>query len=108
MPALHSYWLAIHVTAAVVASGIFTVGGAITVLYLVADRAESRIAAGEDPGAAGYVIGRVPPAARLDQLAFRTIAFAFPIWTFAVVAGAIWAENALGQLLELGPQETWC
>jgi len=107
VPALHSYWLAIHVTAAVIASGIFTVGAAITLLYLVADRAERRVAAGLEPGYGGYVLARVPSAERLDKLAFRTIAFAFPIWTFAVVAGAIWAEDAWGRYWGWDPKETW-
>ena len=107
VPALHSYWLAVHVTAAVIASGIFTVAAAITVLYLVADNAERRVARGDGPGAGGYVLDRVPTAARLDKLAFRTIAFAFPIWTFAVVAGAIWAEDAWGRYWGWDPKETW-
>jgi cytochrome c-type biogenesis protein CcsB len=34
-------------------------------------------------------------------------AFAFPIWTFAVIAGAIWAENAWGRYWGWDPKETW-
>ena len=42
------------------------------------------------PGAAKP---RLPPgSATLDRVAYRLIAFAFPIWTFAVIAGAIWAQ----------------
>jgi cytochrome c-type biogenesis protein CcsB len=107
VPALNSYWLPIHVTAAVVSAGIFTVAAAITLLYLVVDRAEQRVSRGLEAGWAGYLADRLPTADRLDRLAFRTIAFAFPIWTFAVVAGAIWAEDAWGRYWGWDPKETW-
>ncbi|MFD0468292.1 cytochrome c biogenesis protein CcsA [Nonomuraea thailandensis] len=35
VPALNSYWIAIHVTAAIVASGLLTLAGVAGVLYLV-------------------------------------------------------------------------
>lgn len=53
-----------------------------------------------------YAVPYLPPAAQLDNLAYRTIAFAFPIWTFAVVAGAIWAEEAWGRYWGWDPKET--
>ncbi|HUH06795.1 MAG TPA: c-type cytochrome biogenesis protein CcsB, partial [Egibacteraceae bacterium] len=53
-----------------------------------------------------YAVPYLPPAAKLDQLAYRTIAFAFPIWTFAVIAGAIWAEEAWGRYWGWDAKET--
>ena len=50
---------------------------------------------------------RVPPARTLDQLAYRTVVFAFPIWTFAIIAGAIWAQSAWGRYWGWDPKETW-
>src|SRR5438477_114134 len=49
----------------------------------------------------------LPPSETLDRLAYKTIAFAFPIWTFAVIAGAIWAESAWGRYWGWDPKETW-
>jgi cytochrome c-type biogenesis protein CcsB len=49
----------------------------------------------------------LPPAATLDRMAYRVIAFAFPIWTFAVIAGAIWAQSAWGRYWGWDPKETW-
>ena len=43
----------------------------------------------------------------LDRVAHRTAVFAFPIWTFAVIAGAIWAESAWGRFWGWDPKETW-
>ncbi|MQA94282.1 MAG: c-type cytochrome biogenesis protein CcsB [Streptosporangiales bacterium] len=104
VPALHSYWIAIHVTAAIIATGAFTVSGASTVMYLMADRAERKRAAGE---AVKGVLGRLPGAALLDRLAHRTVVFGFPLWTFAVIAGAIWADEAWGRYWGWDPKEVW-
>ena len=97
-PALHSYWIAIHVTAAVTATGTFAVAGLATVLYLVKLYV---------PAKAGGILERVPRATVLDNLAHRTIMFAFPIWTFAIIAGAIWADSAWGRYWGWDPKETW-
>jgi cytochrome c-type biogenesis protein CcsB len=97
-PALHSYWIAIHVTAAVTATGTFAVAGLATVLYLVKLYV---------PAKAGGFLERVPRPAVLDNLAHRTIMFAFPIWTFAIIAGAIWADSAWGRYWGWDPKETW-
>jgi cytochrome c-type biogenesis protein CcsB len=51
--------------------------------------------------------GDLPSASALDRVAYRVIAFAFPIWTFAVIAGAIWAQEAWGRYWGWDPKETW-
>jgi cytochrome c-type biogenesis protein CcsB len=106
VPALHSYWIWIHVTTMTVATGSYIVAAVLTVLYLIADRHARRNPA--DPGAGlGAVLHRLPPADALDRLSYRTVVFAFPIWTFAVIAGAIWADQAWGRYWGWDPKETW-
>ena len=107
VPALNSYWLVIHVAAAITAGGVFTVGAAASLLYLVRLRVDRR--AGPGPGGvapAGYA-ARLPSADTLDRVAYGANLFAFPVWTFAVIAGAIWAENAWGRYWGWDPKETW-
>jgi cytochrome c-type biogenesis protein CcsB len=106
VPALNSYWIKIHVTAAIISSGVLTVGSAAAGLYLLAQRYERVVAAGRTPGFSGLA-RRLPEAATLDRVAYRCIAFAFPIWTFAIIAGAIWAEAAWGRYWGWDPKETW-
>jgi cytochrome c-type biogenesis protein CcsB len=96
MPALNSYWIKIHVPAAVSASGLFLVGFVLSVLYLVRDRADSR-----------GVPSRLPDAQTLERLSFRFHAIAFPIWTVAIILGAIWAESAWSRYWGWDPKETW-
>lgn len=104
VPALKSVWLIIHVLAAIICGGAFTVGAAVTGLYLVRDRAEKKADGGP---VTGFLASRVPPAERLDTMAYRINAFVFPLWTFAVIAGAIWAEAAWGRYWGWDPKETW-
>lgn len=107
IPALKSYWLWIHVTAAIIASAVFTVGSLASVMYLFAERTERRVAAGQSSGLLDAFGSRLPSTDSLDRVAYQTIAFAFPLWFFAVVAGAIWAEDAWGRYWGWDPKETW-
>jgi hypothetical protein len=47
IPALHSYWVPIHVTAVIIAGGAFMVSGVTGITYLVSHRAEAKRALGE-------------------------------------------------------------
>jgi cytochrome c-type biogenesis protein CcsB len=94
IPALNSYWITIHVSAAATASGILLVSGVASVLYLLSAGDSSRIAA------------RLPASATLDRLAYRTAVVALPIWTFAIITGAVWAEAAWGRYWGWDPKET--
>jgi cytochrome c-type biogenesis protein CcsB len=106
VPALQSYWIAIHVTAMIVSSGLYIVGAVVTVMYLVADRSQRRTAAGLPSRTSGIVL-HLPSSVVLDRLSYRSILFAFPVWTFGVMAGAIWADSAWGRYWGWDPKETW-
>ncbi len=106
VPALKSYWLAIHVTALTLATGIFFVAAVLGVIYLVAERYNRRVAIGKaEPGHG--ILSRLPGAEQLDRLTYRTVMFGFPVWTFGVIAGAIWADQAWGRYWGWDPVETW-
>jgi len=100
VPALKSTWLIIHVSAAIISGGVFLLANAIAAAYLYLDAMESR---GERTAWAK----RLPSLEVLDQLSYRLVAFVFPLWTFAVIAGAIWAESAWGRYWGWDPKETW-
>ncbi len=106
VPALQSYWLSIHVTAMTLATGIFFVAAVLGIMYLVAERYRKRVEAGKAKPGNG-LIARIPSAAQLDKLTYRTVVFGFPVWTFGVIAGAIWADQAWGRYWGWDPVETW-
>ena len=105
VPALQSYWLSIHVTAMTLSSGIFFVATVLGIMYIVAERYRKRVAAGKaEPNP---LLDRIPSGAQLDKLTYRAVVFGFPIWTFGVMAGAIWADQAWGRYWGWDPVETW-
>jgi cytochrome c-type biogenesis protein CcsB len=100
VPALKSTWLVIHVIAAIISGGVFLLANVIAGAYLYLDAMENR--GGRKPWAK-----RLPSLDVLDQLSYRLVAFVFPLWTFSVIAGAIWAESAWGRYWGWDPKETW-
>ncbi len=131
VPALHSYWLLIHVLAVSLSTGVLMVAGVASAMYLLRARYERRLIAeqtwaaqsgrvadaGVGPGGTtGFVrestvvhksrLAALPSLATLDRVAYRTTIVAFPLYTFAVIAGAMWAEVAWGRYWGWDPKET--
>ncbi|GAA3906970.1 c-type cytochrome biogenesis protein CcsB [Streptomyces lacrimifluminis] len=108
VPALHSYWLYIHVSTAILCGAVFYVGAVATILYLFKDSYENKLASGGEPGSfATSVMERLPASASLDKFSYRVNAAVFPLWTFTIIAGAIWAGDAWGRYWGWDPKETW-
>jgi cytochrome c-type biogenesis protein CcsB len=95
VPALRSYWIVIHVSTIGISSGLLLVPGVASVLYLLRRR-----------GRPAGLVERLPSADTLDRLAYRTTILAFPLYTFAIISGAIWAEAAWGRFWGWDPKET--
>jgi cytochrome c-type biogenesis protein CcsB len=108
VPALRSYWIVIHVTTIAIGTGIFLVSFIGTLLYLVRRHWDLAVESGRTPRRFPVTLGwRLPTAEVLDKMAYRTVAFGFPIYTFGIIAGAIWAEAAWGRYWGWDPKETW-
>lgn len=99
MPSLRSYWLVIHVTVATIAVAVFTLGAAVTGLYLWQLRVESE-------GRRSFM-NNLPPAGALERLGYGMHIVAFPLWSFTLIAGAIWARQAWGSYWNWDPKEVW-
>jgi cytochrome c-type biogenesis protein CcsB len=100
VPALQSSWLVIHVSSAILSGGIFLLSNTVAGAYLWLDRIERK-------GERSEFAKKFPSLESLDQLSYRLVAFVFPLWTFAVISGAIWAEAAWGRYWGWDPKETW-
>lgn len=106
LPSLKSFWLVIHVTVATLSVAVFTIAFSVTILHLVKTWLET-----QDPAAMSririIVNTALPPARTLDRTAYEMNAVAFPLWTFTLIAGAIWAEQAWGSYWTWDPKEVW-
>jgi cytochrome c-type biogenesis protein CcsB len=99
-PALQSGWLVIHVFVAVLGTSFFTLGAGISVTQLLQARREA------GRGGPRY-LATLPSAERLENLAYRVILIGFVVWTFTLIAGAIWAEKAWGRAWGWDTKEVW-
>ena len=106
LPSLKSFWLVIHVTVATLSVAVFTIAFSVAILHLVKTWLET-----QDPAVMSririIVNTALPPARTLDRTAYELNAVAFPLWTFTLIAGAIWAEQAWGSYWTWDPKEVW-
>jgi cytochrome c-type biogenesis protein CcsB len=106
MPALQSYWLPIHVSVVSLGSGVFLVAGVASILFLLKMSRFGGPGNGAADGVLARIVQRLPDAQTLDRIAYRTTIFAFPVFGFGVIFGAIWAEEAWGRYWGWDPKET--
>jgi cytochrome c-type biogenesis protein CcsB len=105
-PALQSYWLVIHVFVAILGTAFFTLSGAISAVQLVQARRERVLASGRTADRV-RLLATVPTATRLENLAYRVTIVGFILWTFTLIAGAIWANHAWGRYWGWDTKEVW-
>ena len=101
LPALKSVWLIIHVIVAILAVAVFTIGFSVGIVYLVKRRRE------EHPPAKRNFVETLPSAAALERTAYGLNMVGFILWTFTLVAGAIWAQKAWSAYWTWDPKEVW-
>jgi len=101
-PALQSYWLVIHVFVAIAGTGFFALGAGLAVSQLVQNYRQGRASSGKL-----RFMETLPDADRLEVLTYRVILVGFVLWTFTLIAGAIWAERAWGRYWGWDTKEVW-
>ena len=115
MDPLKSVWLVIHVFVASLATALFALAFGLSVLQLMQARRETKIAAlataeAAAPGTAKTGPGflkTLPSAEALESLAYRFAILGFIFWTFTLIAGSIWANDAWGRYWGFDTKEVW-
>ncbi|WIE63274.1 c-type cytochrome biogenesis protein CcsB [Curtobacterium sp. MCLR17_032] len=102
VPALESYWLVIHVFVAIAGTGFFALGAGLAVSQLVQTYRQGRPVSRRL-----RFMETLPDADRLEVLSYRVILVGFVLWTFTLIAGAIWAERAWGRYWGWDTKEVW-
>lgn len=100
-PALQSAWLVIHVFVASLATAFFALGAGLSILQLVRARFEAR------QMAKAGLFTTLPASSVLESLAYRLNVVGFVLWSFTLIAGAIWAERAWGRYWGWDTKEVW-
>jgi len=101
-PALQSYWLVIHVFVAIAGTGFFALGAGLAVAQLVQTYRQGRPVSKQL-----RFMETLPDADRLEVLTYRVVLVGFVLWTFTLIAGAVWAERAWGRYWGWDTKEVW-
>ncbi|MDT3329994.1 MULTISPECIES: c-type cytochrome biogenesis protein CcsB [Microbacterium] len=108
---LKSVWLVIHVFVASLASAFFALAFALSIVQLLQSRREriALAAVGSDaaPRTRLPFLRTLPSAEVLESLAYRFAIIGFVLWTFTLIAGAIWANDAWGRYWGFDTKEVW-
>ncbi|PPF73982.1 c-type cytochrome biogenesis protein CcsB [Pseudoclavibacter sp. Z016] len=104
-PALQSVWLVIHVFVASLATGCLAIGAGLSAAQLLQTRRVARVRAGLPTKL--KLLSALPDAVRLENLAYRINIIGFILWTFTLMAGAVWAERAWGRYWGWDTKEVW-
>jgi cytochrome c-type biogenesis protein CcsB len=104
-PALQSIWLVIHVFVATSAVGFFALGFALSAVQLLQARREAVVATAD--AVKRSFLATMPDSTALENLAYRVNIVGFILWTFTLMAGAIWAEKAWGRYWGWDTKEVW-
>ncbi|GFO54837.1 c-type cytochrome biogenesis protein CcsB [Geomonas sp. Red276] len=99
-PALKSRWLAVHTVFAFLGYAAFAISFGTSIMYLIQSHflKKRRL---------GSLFQKLPPLDILDEISYRCLTWGFPLLTFAIISGAIWAETAWGTYWSWDPKETW-
>ncbi len=89
----------IHILLSVLGVAVFALAAVLALLYLFEDRQLKR-------KRFGRMVGRGTPLDTLDRLALQCVSIGFPIFTIAIVTGAIWVARLglLRQAFALRPE----
>ena len=107
MPALQYYWLVIHVIVAVLATAFFNIAAGLSITYLL--KSAKWVEKPKNATASRFkrVLAVFPSIEKLEKLSYRFNVIGFILWSFTLIAGAIWAERAWHRYWGWDTKEVW-
>jgi cytochrome c-type biogenesis protein CcsB len=107
MPALQSYWLVIHVMVAVLATAFFNIAAALSIAYIFKTAKWVKVSKLRLVDLMRRILALFPTEDKLERLSYRFNIIGFILWTFTLIAGAIWAERAWHRYWGWDTKEVW-
>jgi cytochrome c-type biogenesis protein CcsB len=97
-PALHSFWVYLHILLAFLGNAALTLAGLGGIFYLVQER--------QIKGKKfGFFYRRLPSLEQLDALNYWCLTIGFPLLTGAIITGSLYAQLTLGRFWNWDPKE---
>lgn len=107
MDPLKSVWLVIHVFVASLATAFLALAFGLSVLQLLQARRERLALEAGDAQPKRSFLRTLPSAEALEGMAYRFAIIGFIFWTFTLIAGSIWAQDAWGRYWGFDTKEVW-
>lgn len=99
-PVLKSLWLIIHVFSIFLGDGMFAIAFISAIMYLIQERQIKN-------KTRGTLFKRLPSLETLDTINYHSLIYGFPLLTFGMITGAVYAQRALGAYWRWDPKEVW-
>lgn len=103
---LKSTWLVIHVFVASLSTAFLAIAFALSVTQLMQLRRQRLLSEGAQKTGPKF-LRTLPNADNLEAMAYRFATIGFIFWTFTLIAGAIWANDAWSRYWGFDVKETW-
>ncbi|MCP4650601.1 MAG: c-type cytochrome biogenesis protein CcsB [PVC group bacterium] len=100
LPALQSYWLAVHVITCFLSYACFACAFSLGIMYLIQERQVKT-------KQLGWFFSRMPSLAIMDKINHNIILVGFVLLTAGIITGSVWAQTAWGNWWSWDPKETW-
>jgi len=112
MPALQDWWLLVHVSVAILGTAFFNIAAALAIAYLFksakwVQEPSKKLKKNPLFKLMKLILDKFPPMQRLEELSYRFNIIGFILWTFTLIAGAIWAEHAWHRFWGWDTKEVW-
>ncbi len=107
MPALQDYWLVIHVSVAILGTAFFNIAAALSIAYLFKGARFLEAPKSKILQWGKRLLAMFPDAAKLERASYRFNIIGFILWSFTLIAGAIWAERAWHRYWGWDTKEVW-
>jgi len=107
MPALQDYWLVIHVSVAILATAFFMIGAALAAALLMKESKFINNSKLKGVKIIKNVLNVFPKTEKLEKQSYQFNIIGFILWTFTLIAGAIWADKAWHRFWGWDTKEVW-
>jgi cytochrome c-type biogenesis protein CcsB len=107
LPALQDYWLVIHVSVAILATAFFTIGATLALIHILKESKWINDSKLKGVKVLKKQLKVFPKVEKLERTYYQFNIIGFILWSFTLIAGAIWADKAWHRFWGWDTKEVW-